>query len=438
MSAFTATATRVRTGSRRVDRELRRRAASVFTPSRRTRARLRKIPGARHLHAQVHRWLVSRRRIDVPVDRLLVGGNADLTGAQYAELTGDLLAPSRRIEDSSHVSLLRAWAAKPNGLDDVALRSTEYVRDALTCVDAVGDYFGARSEDEVLAVAREFATATPGSNGWSRPGRTPVGGPIRVRRLRDSDCFQVVDGHHRLARAVMEGTTSVAVELDLGTTTTPVQDLLDRLSWTEGRRELYQPVAVPEIRDDWQLVRRCDDRLAMMREFLEAHPVDGYTSLDVGSCYGWFVAALRDLGYIARGIERDPAAVRLGEIVYGLEPGAVAVGDCVEYLRAREERAAVVTCFSVLHHFAMGRGGCSAEELAGLLDDVTGEVLFFDTGQAHEAWFRTSLPEWTPQYVEGWLREHTSFSRIIPLGVDQDAVPPFQENYGRTLFACVR
>jgi len=64
-------------------------------------------------------------------------------------------------------------------------------------------------------------------------------------------------------------------------------------------------------------------------------------------------------------------------------------------------------------------------------------VLFFDTGEEHEAWMRGKLPGWTPEFVARWLRENTTFDEIVPLGRDED-VATFPGNYGRTLFACVR
>ena len=45
---------------------------------------------------------------------------------------------------------------------------------------------------------------------------------------------------------------------------TPLQELLSRMSWIGGTRELYQPVDAPEL-ERWTLVRKCTDRLAKTR-----------------------------------------------------------------------------------------------------------------------------------------------------------------------------
>ncbi|MBM3672566.1 MAG: methyltransferase domain-containing protein [Actinobacteria bacterium] len=267
-----------------------------------------------------------------------------------------------------------------------------------------------------------------------------MGDPVRVRRIRHSDCFQVVDGHHRIALAIDAGLTDLDVAIEGGTTTTPVQDLVSSLRWTAGRRELYQPINAPELESEWTLVRRCNDRLEMMTTFLEEQGLSsrGRTYLDVGACYGWYVAEMSRRGFGAHGVELDPNAIRLGRHAYGFEPDAITAAECSEFLRGVDRRFDVVSCFSVLHHFALGAGACSAEELGGLLDRATGEVLFFDTGQAHEAWFHDLLPAWNSEYIVEWLRCHTTFKRVVALGTDNDAVPPYEHNYGRTLFACTR
>jgi SAM-dependent methyltransferase len=177
-----------------------------------------------------------------------------------------------------------------------------------------------------------------------------------------------------------------------------------------------------------------------MLDFLDWRDLAGTGSsyLDVGACYGWFVAEMARRGFHAHGVELDANAVKLGTLAYGLEPGAVTVAEGADFLRRLEQPADVVSCFSVLHHFVLGAGSCSAEELIELLDRATGRVLLLDTGEAHEEWFRELLPAWSSEFVGEWLSAHTTFRDVVALGTDRDAVPPFEDNYGRTLFACVR
>ncbi len=289
------------------------------------------------------------------------------------------------------------------------------------------------AEDSGEEVAQEVA----------RAGQSGPSDPVLVAPIRDSDCYQVLDGHHRLALLAHQGAESAAVKVKRVPVTTPLQDLLGQMTWIGGKKELYQPLDAPELQRSWTTVRRCTDRLSMMERRLAAEGIDGpgHSYLDVACCYGWFVRQLGDRGFAAEGIERDPLAPRLAAGVYGLDPARINVGDAVEFLRAARDagrRWDVVSCFSLLHHFVLGRASVSAEELAGLLDSVTGRVLFLDTGQEHEAWFARSLRGWDTEHVARFLTTHTSFDRVVDLGPDEDAVAPYADNYGRHLFAGIR
>jgi hypothetical protein len=41
-------------------------------------------------------------------------------------------------------------------------------------------------------------------------------------------------------------------------------------------------------------------------------------------------------------------------------------------------------------------------------------------------------------FLSNFVKQHTSFDRIIPLGIDSDGVGLLKRNFGRMLFACVR
>jgi hypothetical protein len=159
--------------------------------------------------------------------------------------------------------------------------------------------------------------------------------------------------------------------------------------------------------------------------------------LDVAANYGWFIRQFTDMGFEAHGVERDPTSIRIGQFVYSNPIGAVTRADAVAYLRDSQILFDVVSCFSLVHHFVLGRGSVSADVFLQLLARRTGKVLFFDMGQSHEEWFKDSLRGWDASFIARWLAEQTGF-RITPLGTDEDAVGPFSRNYGRTLFACER
>jgi hypothetical protein len=391
------------------------------------------------LHTQTRSALLRRRIATVSTADLLLGGENRMSAKEYARATNQPLRPSTRFVAGPHVALLKAHIAAGRPLTDQELRDSEYVANGMRCVTATGNYFDATDETGVVALAQEFLSWADGGAPRSREGGSLRGEPIRVRRVRHSNCLQIVDGHHRAAIAVVRGATTLDVAMELGSVTTPLQDLLGAMSWTEGKRELYQPIDAPELELEWPLVRNCQDRLAMMRSYLRAAEIERDASyLDVGACYGWFVSQLTSDGLDTHGVELDPRAPELASWVYHLEPERIATSEASAFLTDLGSTYDVVSCFSVLHHFVLGRGPCSAEELIGLLDRATGRVLFFDTGEAHEAWFAEVLPEWDADYIEKWLRANTSFTDVIRLGVDGDARGPYTANYGRTLFACVR
>jgi protoporphyrinogen oxidase len=389
------------------------------------------------------RDVASRNRREVlALDQLLVGGWNGMSASRFAEASGLLLDPSTQLRDSAQVDLLRRYDALGERIYDAdALRETPYFARISAAAEISGHHRGARSDDDLLQVAREFVDRYRELPIPYRPGRSTSSVLPRVRRVKDSDCYEIRDGHHRLAIAAARGENEVEVVVERPRSTTPMQKLLRQMSWLDGQVRLYQPVALPEVAT-WPLMRRCADRLTMMNEFLaERHDTPlpmSHSYLDVGACYGWFVSAMELQGYNAHGIEQDPLAATVAQLIYGLAPGRLTIGDGVELLSRDDQRYDVVSCFSVLHHFVLGRSHSSAEELIRLLDRVTGDVLFLDTGEGHESWFKLVLPEWTPEYTRQWILDHTSFTNVIALGRDHDGVAPFAGKYGRTLFACTR
>jgi O-antigen/teichoic acid export membrane protein len=443
---------------------------------------LRRLPIPHRVRVALSTLLLRRPGLaEVPLDRLLLGVQDGVSTSEYAERFDDLLWASTPIAQGPHAWLLRAAAERGSaGLSDEEILASPYGTHARRCLQLTGRYFSATDDAGIVAEARSFlaragehhaapvpvpagvvsnelAEARPVAHPGTDSGGVPPEAalrtgshahsgprdPILVAPIRDSDCFQILDGHHRLAMLAHRGARTAHVKVKRIPVTTPLQDLLSRMSWIGGKKELYQPIDAPELRQRWVVVRRCTDRLALMERFLAEHDIQppGRDYLDVASCYGWFVHQMGERGFAAYGVERDPLAPRLGAAVYGLDPGRIHVGDAVEFLREAESsgrRWDVVSCFSLLHHFVLGRGSTTAEELVRLLDQAAGRVLFLDTGQEHEAWFAHSLKGWNADSIAAFLREHTTFDEVVDLGPDQDAVGPYADNYGRHLFACIR
>jgi SAM-dependent methyltransferase len=384
----------------------------------------------------------------VPMNKLLWGGEQGTLAAKYARITNNFLRPSTPLRDTPHVDLLQRYKCeKESLLEPEVFKTTKYYRNALEALDITGSYFGCNKPDLIVLQARRFITDFKGQNNETL--NSPLGissrsMPVLVCRIAYSDgCFEIVDGHHRLAIAYARGAKRHRVHiLKQRAVLTPLQQRLLDVFWTKGLRLLYQPVSAPEIGSKWRKIRQCVDRRDMIAAFLrnnELMPPLAKSYLDLGSNYGWFVSEMTKLGFDAWGVDRDSAAVSLGPQIYGISPNRVIVGNLASYLDNNDRVYDVTSCFSVLHHFVLGNGPISAETLMKRIDRTTGKVLFFDTGQNHELWFKHSLTQWTPEYIAEWIKRHSSFNNVIPLGIDQDYKLPGQSrNYGRTLFACTR
>jgi SAM-dependent methyltransferase len=377
---------------------------------------------------------------DLPVSKLLMGGEHRRAAANYARLTGDLLRPSTPIGRSPHAEFLRDYRE----FGDELLRPerfalTRYWRNAQTCIDLFGQYFSATTIDGVLERAAAFAYALKnGDASFRSAGGTAFGMPIKVSRIKYSDCFEVVDGNHRLALASARGAERYPCAiLPLDPAVTPVQQMIMDSSWTNEQCLLYQPLGLPEVQS-WTTVRRCTDRMALIQAFLERHGPSTGSYLDIGCSYGWFVNQMAQRGYDAVGIDRDVSAMAVGRLVYGLDPSVFMTDDLANFLHRSNRQYDIVSCFSVLHHYALGKGQMLAEEFIRGLDSMTGSVLFLDTGESHERWFKDSLKDWNTEFIARWLRENTTFSSVQILGTDQDGQGQYRGQYGRHLFACYR
>lgn len=368
-----------------------------------------------------------------------MGGENGCPGAEYARLSNDPLRTSTPVQCSPHFALLREYVAVgPPLFDEERFAKTSYGLNALRCIELQGHYFGATSIGDVLDRARRVCAAAGGGR-WEplAEAETAAGEPVMVRRIAYSDCYEVLDGHHRLALAALRGATRypcaiVPVERSL----TEMQRMVMHSSGMPGKSILYQPISCPEFRH-WIVMRECADRLQMMAAYLTSKRVLAGSYLDICCSYGWFVDEMRKRGYEAFGVNENGAAVAVGRIAYGLPPSAIEVAGAVDFLSTPRQYD-VVSCFGVLHRFLRGQGSISAVDLIKLVDRSTGSILFIDAGEDHERRFKRSMASWDRSRIAAWLREHTSFNLIESLGTDRASEGKYRDQFGRYLFACTR
>jgi hypothetical protein len=382
------------------------------------------------------------------LDRLLRGGENGIRAAKYAELTKQFLRPSTSVFEGPHVKLLQLYEAKGlEVLEDEVFKTTDYYKNAEECMRLTGAYFYDRPE-KIKDLATRFIRQYKGEDLHlpPQPGQSDKGQPIWVRPIKYSSYYEVIDGNHRIAQAIMRGKVSIpALIYEKEPVATPLQQLLLDCLWINKQKWLYQPVNSPEINEQWIPVRRCTDRLKMMHNFLEKMQIQSHnadkTYIDIGSSYGWFVKEMSAKGYKAFGMERDPFGMEIGFQLYGLKREQIIHRDIVlgmEECIKKDTSFNIVSCLSVLHHFVLGKSSTSAEGFIQLLDRITDQVLFIDTGEDTEAAFGEELRGWNPDFIQKWISQHSSFKSVIPLGVDQDRQEPFSGYYNRTLFACIK
>ena len=383
--------------------------------------------------------------IEVPIENLLRGGENGIRAYKYAEITNDFLRPSTPVSDGPHVELLRLY----NDIGDKIIEKeifieTPYYKNALTSMSLCGSQFYS-NPSYIVKVAKRFIRQYNGedlSKLPRQPGQSAPDIPIIVRSIKDSSYYEVIDGNHRIALAYMQGKKHVKVTLiDDDEVYTPLQRLLLDVMWTGQKKWLYQPVQAPELKENWTLIRKSTDRLDKINAFLKEKgllPPDSKSYLDVGSSYGWFVSKMDQAGFESYGLEQDYIAISVGIQIYGLKQKQIINSNLELFLKEASDTFDVVSLLSVLHHFELSHDSIKPEELIRMIDKLTNKVLFFETGQSHEKAFGEKLLKWTDDYIMDWLKENTTFKHIINLGKDNDCIPPFEDYYNRTLFACVR
>ena len=363
-------------------------------------------------------------------------------------MTGNMQRASLLLADSPHVKFLEKY----NEIGETLLlthnfEQTAYYKNAMECVQLTGNYFGQRTVEGITAQARSFINLydriiTSNSLEVKFPStacHSPSHSLPVVRKTWTPNTVQIDDGMHRLAISWVSGRKETTA-LVLPAMPTKLQSLVTQVARNQELPGLYQSIDSVEFDRSWTVVRHCKDRFDMMLRFLSAshYRVSDLTILDLGCSYGWFVSEFLKKGANAIGVDIDSAALKIGQIAYGLTAKQVVESDLFGFLDDCDRTYDVVLLLSLLHHFALKPNYNSPVEALKRADAVTASVLFIDTGQAHEQRYRKKLPDWDNDFIVNFVKQHSSFDRVIPLGADSDRGLRSRGNYRRTLFACFR
>ena len=373
----------------------------------------------------------------VPTNRLLLGLQNRTPAAEFARFIGDLRWPSTPLADGPHAALLRLAEARGE-LSDEEILATPYVRMARQCIAVRGFYFWATDDVGIVEVARDYIARHRGESvGRTSEHSTAPGVPPRVAVIAGSDCYQVLDGHHRLASAIVAGQRSADVKVKWFPVNTLLQELLRN---TTGANEvLAQPVDAPEVRS-WATARWCVDRFDRMQGLLRSAnlmPPATSTYLDVGSRYGWFLARMQEQGFTVTGVEKDPSAPAVSATAYRLDPAFVRVADAARLLREADAQWDVVSCFGPFSAVTAGDRPANQQVLVSLLAKVTRRVLFLDFGREQDERLVDACFGGNPRSIAGFLRQSTGFPEVVDLGPVADPLGSAKPGRGGHLFACV-
>lgn len=377
--------------------------------------------------------------VKIDLSKVLWGGEQGIPANVYSLRTQNYLRSSTLLKDTPHVKLLELYQNEGENLFKSELYTqTDYYRNICECIEQCGNYFNITDSKKAVDQVRRFIDHFKGKDRPEVYHQSDHEVPL-VAKNAFSDFFEVIDGIHRLAIDYVNGVKKVECRLSSEQTVTFLQELVIGNQWTTGQKLLYQPIQAPEF-EQFTLVRKCSDRFKMMKELINQRGWDfsGKKYLDLGCSYGYFMDQMQTLGLKSYGVDNCPNSVMLAQICYHQPKERLLSLSLENFFELNEERYEVVSLLSVLHHFLLNRGEITAKDLIREVDKITGKVLFLDSGQSHEEWFKESLPDWDEEKMISWLKEYTSFDEVVTLGKDEDNVGVYSPNYQRSLVACIR
>ena len=383
---------------------------------------------------------------EVDLRRTLIGGEAWLEAQSWAEVSGDLKRTSTLLADSHYVQFLQQYKTVGEKIfDSEYLERTLYYKNAMQVIQYLGSYYQDCTHAGVLAQARAFITLLermergdpsevqypPTSRGHSPPGSLPI-----VQRTLTANTFQIYEGHHRLAiNWFLEQHRAKAVVLP--PKPTGLQSLILSVAQSKGCRQLCQPIDSPEVDEGWVVFRRCDDLLEVMLDFLKTrgYRMDRLSFVDLGCSYGWFVAEFAKRVCWAIGVEPDPAAVRVGQIAYGLNREQLIQSDLQTFL-VRCNRNFDLGLLSVgLDKLSLWTEAYILQEIFKRVDLLIRSCLFIITDENldNQRFSRRNY-----EVIDSFVRKNTSFNHIVPLYAKSKHARSVSNNYGSTVLACMR
>ena len=206
-----------------------------------------------------------------------------------------------------------------------------------------------------------------------------------------------------------------------------------------AKRILYQPLPIEKINEQNNVARNCLDRAEAMLSFCQEYfgeSLKDKSYLDIGAHYGYFLKFFKDHVSSVSGFESDKNNHTVSKLFYPEVSDSIKQKDFI--MNSESKKYNIVSCLSVIHHYIIEEDILEPEDVIDLVDDITEDIMFFDTGEEHEPWFQGRLDGWNRDTIPEWIFNNTSFNECKPLIVDNDSTGFFEGKFGRTLFVFYR
>jgi len=151
--------------------------------------------------------------VSVSPELLLMGCQDGFDSIAFAEAIGSTQFETTTMDQSPHVALLQTSIQAHGVLTDEELQKSKYWEFAQLITQISGEYFGARTNEEVLGVTRNFIDwGLQSSPRVTEAGKSAMDNSrVLVARIKGSSRYQIVDGHHRVAVAIVRGDKVIQV-----------------------------------------------------------------------------------------------------------------------------------------------------------------------------------------------------------------------------------
>jgi len=355
---------------------------------------------------------VSLNRIEeVPLSCLLIGQQRGISIGKWVENTGEYSRVSTLLIDSPYTDFLRQVDSDQSILqDNDRLKNTPYYLMAEVCLQYTGNFMGKSMEQDILQWMREFyAFYTSLRSGTSYrsevfldDGHSGAEEPVQAFKIRDSEYYEIIDGHHRCAIACMSGRETIPVEI-AGEMHSYLQSLIIKSTGSPGQ-PMPQPVDAPEVKD-WPVREDCRKWVAQKLRFLNDHslPAPGDTYLEIPCSYGYSLRFFKQQGLRVFGVDPDKNGLQIAKSVHGIEEDECRRENTLAYLDGPAGKFSIVSFNSVI-----APADESTPVLLKKLDGITERVLFLrydvPATAGRDAW---------EEKIRNLIREQTAFRKTI-------------------------